>query len=246
MYSVLRILSGHQLPSGQFPTLMINEVEGTELVVHTITPTYLICLMLTELRERGHSHPILDMVVRKGIEFLSRMCYIDPINGLTVWHFNAFYMPDWEETAWCAYLLKQEGLLTRREIEPLRALAFANETHDQGIGVWLKDTYSHDNRYKNVFDPVVSLSVCEFLKRAFNEHSEPTESFIRRALESDAGSLYYVDNFRKFLYFLFGAGAKPSLVHDKHKLFHHGNRKHVWYACPDVWETAELLGCRCN
>ncbi len=241
MESTLKVLAAHQLMSGQFPTIVANEAEGIRKNVHTITPTYLICVILNEIRERGYSHPLLDGIVQKGAEFLSRMCYMDPVTRLRVWHFNAFYMPDWEETAWNSYLLHKLGFFTKKELAPLRTLAHTNETHDRGVGVWLKDTYSERNRYSNVFDPVVSLSVNQFLMRVFGECSEPTESFLVQAIASQEKSLYYADNFRDFLFFLFNRAEKPkALIHDRGRLFHHGNRVEVWYQSPDVWEVAEL------
>jgi hypothetical protein len=242
MESTLKILVAHQLSSGQFLTTVINEREGFIGSVHTITPTYLICLMLDEIREHRYSHPLLDSIIQKSVEFLARMCYTDPITGLRVWHFNAFYAPDWEETAWNAYLLHKFGLLTQKELEPLRKLALANETHDQGIGVWLRDTYSTGNRYNNVFDPVVALSVSQFLYRVFGERSESTERYISRAIESKGDSLYYDNGFRNFFLYLLGRGSKPNnLEHDSCRLFHHGNRTNIWYGSRDVWETAELV-----
>ena len=240
--STLKVLAERQMLSGQFPTIVINEKEGTNLCVHTITPTYLICLILSEIREKGRSNHLLDQILKSGVEFLARMCYIDPVTGLRVWHFNAFYMPDWEETAWNAYLLYSLGLVTKRNLEPLRRLAYANETDARGIGVWLKDTYSIDNCYNNVFDPVVSLSVNQFLFRVFGEYSRPTENFAAQSIKEKKSSLYYTDSFRDFLFFLFSKGSKPdSLEYDQHKLFHHGNRTSVWYASPDVYAVAELF-----
>lgn len=241
MEGTLKTLARRQLPWGQFPTVVINETEGLKENVHAITPTYLICLILDHIRERGRSHSLLDEMIQKGAEFLYRMCYTDQIVGLRVWHFNAFYAPDWEETALSAYLLHKIGLLTKDELEPLRQLAHANETHDQGIGVWLKDPYSTENRYNNVFDPVVSLSVAQFLHRVFGERSEPTENYIARAIESKACSLYYANNFKEFIFFLFGRGEKQNFLgHDRCRLFHHSNRTNIWYGSPDVWETVEL------
>jgi hypothetical protein len=242
MESTLKILAEHQLLSGQFPTTVINGREGLLTSVNTIAPTYLICLILSEIRERGHSSQLLDKIVKNGVDFLARMCYVDPITGLRVWHFNAFYMPDWEETAWSAYLLFKQGLVSKRDLEPLRRIAYANETQERGVGVWIKDAYSADNRYNNVFDPVISLSVNEFLRRVFNEQSEPTENFFLQCKKENKSSLYYTDNIRDFVYFLLGAGSRPRRFNrDGYKLFHHGQRTGVWYASPDVFATAELF-----
>jgi hypothetical protein len=242
MKSTLKILSLHQMPSGQFPTTMINETTGITRVVHTIAPTYLICLVLHELRRRGASHHMLDSILRKGAAFLLRMCYTDPIAGLRAWHFNAFYIPDWEETAWSACLLYELGLLSKGELEPLRRLALANETRDRGVGVWLKDDYSPDNAHNNVFDPVVSLAVSQFLSRVFGDRSGPTEQFLASAIESNMDSLYYPEGFRNFLLSLFGKKKRAaSLEYDaEYRLFHHGKRTDVWYASLDVWEAAGL------
>lgn len=241
MESTLKILRAHQLPSGQFPTSVINETENIREDVHTIAPTYLICTILDEVRDRGHSHPFLDDIIWKGAEFLLRMCYLDPITRLRVWHFNAFYPPDWEETSSSACLLYKLGFITKDKLIPLRNLAQANETHDRGIGVWLKDLYSKNNCYNNVFDPVVSLAVSRFLYRIFGEHSEPTENFISRTIKSKQGSLYYAYYFMDFLFFLLGGEEKPNtLGYEKLRLFHHCGRTNIWYASPDVWETAEM------
>ena len=241
MLSTLKMLAMNQMASGQFPTTVINEVDGIYQNVHTITPTYLVCLILNELRERSRSHYLLDQIVRKGAGFLVNMSYVDPISGLRVWHFNSFYQPDWEETAWCSYLAYRLGLVSKKELKPLRDLAFADETHNQGVGVWLKDSYSAKNRDNNVFDPVVSLSVSQFLSRIFNEKSGPTNDFLRMAIQARKESLYYANNFRDFFFYLFGLGPRPSFKNEKCQLFHHGNRTEVWYASADVWEAAKLI-----
>jgi hypothetical protein len=242
MESTLKILASHQMPSGQFPTMMINETTSDTRTVHTIAPTYLICLILHELRKRGASHHLLDSALKKGAAFLLRMCYADPIAGPRVWHFNTFYPPDWEETAWSACLLYELGHLSRVELEPLRQLMRANETGERGVGVWLKDDYSPTNAQNNVFDPVVSLAVIQFLQRVFGEQSEPTERFLADAIASDMDSLYYPKGFRDFLFSLFykRIGVVSLGYDDQHRLFHHGKRTDVWYASRDVWEAAEL------
>jgi hypothetical protein len=242
MKSTLQTLAARQLRSGQFPTLVTNERDNIRIHVHTVTPTYLICLMLDQLREQGDSHPLLDSIIKKGLAFLSSVCYRDPITGLRVWHFNAFYQPDWEETALCSYLLYKSGFLSRKEITPLRDLAFCNETSDRGVGVWLKDPYSSDNGSRNAFDPVVSLAVREFLCRVFSESSDPTNQYIEMSIEEDMGSLYYTKSFRDFFFFLFGKIKKPAVLsHDQHRLFHNSTRADVWYSSQDVWETAQLV-----
>lgn len=242
MESTLKVLSRHQLPSGQFPTTMVNLREGFQRIVSTITPTYLICLFLSLLRERRPSHHLLDQIVNKGLKFLERMSYRDTVEDIAVWHFNAFYAPDWEETCWCSFLLYQAGFLPKSILEPMKRLILTNETPEHGIGVWVKDDYSSENKYNNVFDPVVSLSVTNWLQRIFRITSEPTQVFIERALKHDLPSLYYDENFKKFLFYLFNRGKKPkSLQHQNHRLFHHGNRTQVWYTSSDVWEAANLL-----
>lgn len=243
MKSTLKILAAHQKQSGQFPTVMLNETEGVTREVHTIAPTYLICLILSEVRDHQQSHYLLDKIIERGTSFLSRMCYVDPVVGLRAWHFNAFYPPDWEETAWNSYLLYKSGILTKSELEPLRRLALANETSDKGVGVWLKDDYTLDNGRNNVFDPVVSLSVNQFLQRVFGEISAPTEDFINDAVESNQKSVYYVDNFKNFLLCLFGARKEKVALDpgDNYSLFHHGNRTDVQYTSRDVWEAAKLF-----
>jgi hypothetical protein len=241
MKSTLQTLAKHQLPSGQFPTLVTNERDDIRINVHTVTPTYLICLILDQLRELGDSHPLIDNIIKKGLAFLSTVCYRDPITGLRVWHFNAFYQPDWEETALCSYLLYRSGFLTRKDITPLRDLAFCNETSDRGVGVWLKDPYSLDNGCRNAFDPVVSLAVGEFLYRVFGESSGPTNQYIEMSITKDVGSLYYTKSFRDFFFFLFGKIKKPLiLAHDQYRLFHNSTRADVWYSSRDVWEAAEF------
>ena len=238
----LKVLSQHQLPNGQFPTKVINYKEGFTQDIHTITPTYLICLMLSIFREHYSSHHLIDRILEKGMLFFQKIAYQDPIEKIKVWHFNAYYPPDWENTCWCSYLLYQAGIFHKKNLEPLYQLILANETPDKGVGVWVKDTYSEDNRFNNVFDPLVSVSVVQWLERVFGHTSEPTKKFILACIESDSQSLYYDEIFKNFLFSLFGYKKRPNLLtnHD-YCLFHHGKRTQVWYASSDAWETANIF-----
>jgi len=243
MNDVLEVLKQHQLPSGQFPTYVSNEANMVCTPVHTIAPTYLISLILTEWRQRNaFSHPLADQVIEDGVKFLERMCYVDPVSGLKVWHFNAFYPPDWEETAWSSYLLYTLRLMSKKDLEPLQRLVYANETEEKGVGVWIKDPYSANNCQNNSFDPVVSVSVSQFMVRIFDESLSATEAFIERSVVNEMPSLYYDPDLQKFLLFLFGVTEKPpSFNSERSRLFHHGRRSDIWYESLAVWAATQLL-----
>lgn len=241
MKPVLKVLSQHQMPSGQFPTVVMNRDEKLIRNVHTITPTYLISLLLSIYRERHASNARVDEIIARGLAFLKSVAYSDPIERVKVWHFNAFYPPDWEETCWSSLLLRQNGMLTLDELRSLYELILTNETPDKGVGVWMKDPYSKANKENNVFDMIASLSVDQWLKRLFGHVSKPTENYIRQGIEQNEPSLYYDDIFRNFLFSLFGYVKSPTLKNEDYRLFHHGRRSNIWYASRDVWEASSLL-----
>lgn len=241
MQATLQRLAQRQLPSGQFPTIMTNVEERFSRQVSTTTPTYLITLLLTLFRERHRSHPLLDQIVERSTRFLIERSYRDPVEGYLVWHFNCFYPPDWEETCWCTYLLHQSGRLTTRQLEPLYRLLRANETEDNGIGVWLRDDYSRGNGRKNAFDPIVSLTISWWLEHLFHARSTPTNEFLRRCRMNNTPSLYYLDEFASFFFSLFGLAERPTLPPPETALFHQGSRRQVRYASADVWTAAQLF-----
>jgi hypothetical protein len=240
----IRQIARQQWPSGQFPTVVINDGEGWKRSVSTLTPTYLVCLFLTMLRERRTSSlKEMDEVIDKALGFLLHSVYKDPVEGVLSWRFNAYYPPDWEETCWCSGLLWQKGMLTRGEIEPLRRLIEKNTTPDKGVGVWVKDPYSRSNKFNNVFDPVVSLSVLEWHQRLFSASCEPTKRFMEVSLANDQPSLYYEDGFRNRFYSILGYGKTHDelLVPSDYRLFHHGRRTEVWYSSQAVWQALSLF-----
>lgn len=236
-------IAKQQWLSGQFPTQVINENEGWSRTVSTLTPTYLVCLFLSMARRQGLASGVVDIVLRRGLDFLAREAYRDPVEGVIVWRFNAYYPPDWEETCWCSALLCEEGLLSKTELDPLRRLLTTNVSRDKGVGVWVKDPYSKTNCQSNVYDPIVSLSVIEWLDRLFSDKCEYTRRFFDSALSESKPSLYYEDDFRRIFYSVLGYGSRfhnrcPS---KDFRLFHHGRRTEVWYASEAVWQTIALL-----
>ena len=240
--TILEKLAANQLPSGQFQTEVHNLEENTSRKVHTIAPTYLISLILSTLKEQGKSSRCLEQILNNDLNFLESSAYHDPITHIKVWHFNAFYPPDWEETLWSSLLLYRAGRISKHELASLEKLLRTNDTEENGVGVWIKDDYSKNNKENNVFDPVVSLAVTTWLDEIFRSDSPATENYIKRSHHSDTPSLYYAEDFRKFFFWLAGRGEKPvTLNHINYRLFHHGKRTNVWYASQDVWDAASLL-----
>lgn len=239
---IFRQLAANQLPTGQFPTVALNIEEGTQRQVNTLTPTYLICLLLSCFRERHWSDPALDRIIMRCCSYIERSCCYDPIAGHRVWRFNLFYGPDWEETCWCSLLLFQAGLLRRNDLEALYQLLWHNETEQRGVGVWVKDDYSQNNRYNNAFDLIVSLSIQKWLESIFRTRSVPTDKFISASVYDGQMSMYYFDAFTRFLLYLFGLADKPAAQSSNNTpLFHHGNRQQIQYIAPDVWTAASLF-----
>ncbi len=238
----LKWLARQQMSSGQFPTTVLYKPTGLVRNVSTICPTYLIVFILTLLRERkGSSDPVLDRMVKQGLDFLEERMYVDPVEGFRAWHFNAFYPPDWEETCWCSLLLANAGRMGRDELDPLRRLLDENTT-DMGIGVWLKDPYTPNNGAANTFDPIVAMSIQYWLRRLYDDHIESVDDFVASALKKKMASLYYDRQFQEFFYWIMGLRCDaPSLDRDDHIVFHNARRKRLNYASEEVWRAAELL-----
>jgi len=232
----------NQLPSGQFLTIMRNVEEGWQRPVGTLTPTYLICLFLSLYRERYESHPIMDRIILRCLDYIESRCYYDPIEGYRVWHFNCFYPPDWEEICWCTWMLFEAKRLGRSELEALYRLIWQNETEENGIGVWIRHDYSQESKYQNAFDGFVDLSIQFWLEKIFQTRSAPTDTFLTRSISEGNLSRYYFDGFAKFFFSLFSHLDLPSKLPSVNTpLFHQGSRRQVQYFSPDVWRVARLF-----
>jgi hypothetical protein len=243
MKATLRYLNQVQHVSGYIPTWMSNTTEGTHRLVGTITPTYLVALFLMLVRERrSFSDPLLDRILNRCGEFLHSQMYVDFIDGVRAWRFNPYYCSDWEESAQCASILHCLGFLSRQEQVPMLRLAMNNEQTGQGIGVWMKDDHSRDNAARNVFDPVVSMAVNDWLQRVHSTQAPQTERFIASALKQGATSLYYSPDMVDVLTYAFGRGPRPAIRRPSdNRLFHHAARRQVWYESSATWLAAELL-----
>jgi len=242
MKQEIKWLHGRQFSSGQFPTIVRHDPTGLERTASTLTPTYLIVLMLMRLRERRGSDPVIDQIIEHGLDHIESRIWEDATEGWILWHFNAFYPPDWEETCWCSLILHEAGRISKRELDPLRRLLNANETEERGVGVWVKDPYTPDNKTNNAFDPIVSLAVSEWLDCVFAEHSGPTDTFLLKAISDNQPSLYYNPSFQQFFYWVTGRCKEvPALGHDRFHLYNNARRKQLVYASEEVWRTAELL-----
>ncbi len=242
MNSTLELLAAAQHPSGSFPTTVYNTKTDTRWEAHTLTTTYVICLMLFRLRESGYRGEHIDGILERGLSFLHQSLWVDPVEGWMVAHFNAFYPPDWEETALILMMLYECGRLSREDVEPMRQLIKANETSECGVGVWIKDPYTCDNGLNNVFDPITSLAVSEMLARVFSEVSLPTEQHLVRSMQKGTSSLYYVPSFQTFLYWLMGrVDVAPTLDRKDSVFFHNARRSHLVYSSSEVWMLADFL-----
>lgn len=239
---IARKLAASQLPSGQFPTFAVNVEENLNRRIGTLTPTYLVCLLLSLYRERYTSNPIMDGVIERCLSYIESRCYYDPIEGYRVWHFNAFYPPDWEEACWCTWMLYKAGRLDKKDLTALYDLMRKNETEANGVGVWLRHPYCVGSKYKNVFDGFVDLSIVFWLEEIFHTRSVPTDAYLAKAISEGKLSLYYFDGFARFFFSLFGRCPRPThLPPVTTPLFHQGSRRQVQYVAPDVWRAASLF-----
>ncbi|MFH1207245.1 MAG: hypothetical protein V1668_01415 [Patescibacteria group bacterium] len=239
---LINSVARNQLPSGQFPTLMRNVEENWQRQVGTLTPTYLVCLLLSLYRERHQSHAIIDRIISRCLDYVESRCYYDPIEGYRVWHFNCFYPPDWEEICWCTWMLCEAKRINRRELEALYRLIRENETEENGIGVWIRHPYSEESKYKNAFDGFVDLSITFWLKNVFRTCSAPTDALLTRSIAANNLSRYYFPDFARFFFSLFGHFDPPAqLPSPDAPLFHQGSRRQVQYFSPDVWLAAKLF-----
>lgn len=242
MQATLNTLAEHQQTCGQFPTFMVNQEEGRTRQVFTITSTYLICLFLSKLRESTASNQILDRIIERGLRYLWDQKHYDPVGKTVSWSINPYYPPDWEQTCWISLMLYRAEFISRGQLEPTKQLLLGNETEDKGVGVWVRDDFSQQNKYRNTFDPVNSLAVTQFLEQIWHETSLPTSRFLEYCRQNHVPSRYYFDQVSDVFYNLLGQ-RQPDYVLAKrpdHLLFHNGCRKQVCYGSADVWETISL------
>jgi hypothetical protein len=238
----IRRLAQHQYPSGQFPTIVVNAKEGIRREVGTLTPTYLVCLMLSLYRQSYGSSAELDRIIERCLDYIESRCYFEPIEGYRVWHFSAFYPPDWEETCWCAWLLYEAGRLRREDLEALYRLLCKNETPDNGIGVWVKHDYCQGEKYSNVYDGFVDLAIIFWLESIFGVRSNPTSKYLAQSFTAGNLSQYYYPEFASFFFSLFGFGDRPAkLPSGNTPLFRQSHHQVVDYVSPSVWTAASLF-----
>ncbi|KKR15353.1 MAG: hypothetical protein UT43_C0002G0010 [Parcubacteria group bacterium GW2011_GWC1_39_29] len=225
-------ISEEQLSSGQIRSFVINDDEQWKREVFCMTPTYLVVALLRLQRSLGLLKGIrVDEIITKGTKFLVDNLFRDPITGISVCHFNSFYPPDWENTLMVTLLGWEEGLINKDDLLPLRDL-LRNNCSSRGVGVWIKDPYSKDNNVNNVFDLVVSRVVSRWLRLIWDEKWSEVE-----AMSVSGASLYYHPSLQKILIDLLDKDETKVLKDYEYidsRLFHHGNRKHIWYAAPAV------------
>ncbi len=179
----------NQLPSGQWPTLMVNIGEKKTKIVDSLATTIMV-VYLTQMRDRS-----LSQSIDRALGYILSKRYIHEIEGFPVWHFNAFYPPDWEDTAMAVYVLVRNGRLSVNQLEPLRKLLIQN-TSDLGTGVWIKDPYSKGNGRNNHWDPTTALNVLRL--HCLLE----TDSVVRVRLEKFIIDVLNLENFfRMTLYY---------------------------------------------
>lgn len=241
MKEVFTALQWAQRPSGEFPTTVTTQ-EGEELWASTICPTYLIAVILTTIQMRYYSTPQLESIILKCLYFLHARSSQDPRDKWVSWRFNMFYPPDWEETAWCLWLMHHHRIFTLDRILPTLDLLCANESQSNGVGVWLKDPYSDNNCEHNAFDPIVQGSVLHLLHATNTHHILPvTQEVFLRDVAAETPSLYYTKPFQKFMYWLMGLGPKPKSFLKNAHLFHNHRRPRLRYSSDEVILAANLL-----
>ena len=141
----------NQSALGQWPTLMLNVQEKKVKQVDTLAITMII-VYLAQLRGD------IPFSIEGALDFIESKCYIHENEGFRVWHFNAFYPPDWEDTAMAVFVLLKNNRIRLKDLEPLRSLLIQN-TSEIGAGVWIKDPYSVKNSVNNHWDPTTALNV---------------------------------------------------------------------------------------
>ncbi len=143
-----------QLPSGQWPSLLVNVQEKKTKPVDTLAIT----IMVVYLAQVSKQNIVDVSVISSALDFIEKRCYINEVEGYRVWHFNSFYPPDWEDTAMAVYLFLKNRRLKFEQLEPLRNLLIQN-TSDNGTGVWIKDPYSKGNSQRNHWDPTTATNI---------------------------------------------------------------------------------------
>ncbi|MCK5491084.1 MAG: hypothetical protein KAI67_04535 [Candidatus Pacebacteria bacterium] len=181
-----------QLDSGEIPTLMMNYDEGTEKWVDTVAIT-MVAVYLAQLNPKWEKKWRKN--IEAALEFIEKKTYKHKIEDLRLWHFNGFYPPDWEDTGFAIYLLVKNGRLNISKLESLKTLFLGNATED-GVGVWVKDSYSSDNKKNNQWDPTSSLNILRlyYILQIDRAECEKAERFIMKYLSLDKfekGTLYY-------------------------------------------------------
>ena len=181
-----------QLTSGQIPTLMINTDEKKTKRVDTLAIT-MVAVYLAQLQKDWEK--LWGSNIEKALDFIEQCAYRTEIENLTLWHFNGFYPPDWEDTSFAIYLLVKNNRLKVSDLDSLRELFFSNMT-EQGAGVWVKDPYSSGNVNNNQWDPTSALNILRmyYLFEIDETECEKAEKFIIKNLSLDqfkGATLYY-------------------------------------------------------
>lgn len=181
-----------QLPSGEIPTLMVNEVEGWKKAVNTSAIT-MVAVYLAQL------HPSWEMLwnrnIQKALNFIEQNAFRHETEGYLLCFFNGFYQSDWESTSFMIYLLEKNGRLTIDEFDSIRKL-FLSNVSDNGVGIWVKDSYSSDNEKNNQWDPTSSLNILRlyYLLKIDRSECDKAEKFIMKYLtlrQFAKSTLYY-------------------------------------------------------
>jgi hypothetical protein len=248
--NVLRWLKLSQNRDGSFPTMLVNKKDGIRKEVSTLTPTILICLLLTHLREKLPEIPgayssgcIIDAIIGDCHRYLLSVLRRDDKNSAPLWGFNVFYPPDWEETLLCSFILRRAGKLSDDDIQKIRELLLFNlDCPKGGVGVWVQDDHSleHGNL---VYDPIVIIVANVWHKMLFGKKHTGINDEAKRAATAGERPTFYTRRMKGVFWGLLCLGGFPHAREftDDCLLFHHGHRKHVWYGSCHVWAAVNLV-----
>ena len=181
-----------QLASGEIPTLMINVDEKKTRLVDTLAIT-MVAVYLAQLQKDWEK--LWGSNIEKALDFIEQSAYKTEIEDLTLWHFNGFYPPDWEDTSFAIFLLVKNNRLKVSELNSLKELLL-NNTIEQGTGVWVKDSYSFGNAKNNQWDPTSAINILRlhYLLKSDETVCNKVEKFIIEDLSLDQferATLYY-------------------------------------------------------
>lgn len=210
----------NQYSSGQIPTLMINRQEKKRQLVDTLAIT-MVAVYLAQLHKNWSRQWGIN--IQKALDFIEWRLYQNEIENFPVWHFNAFFPPDWEDTSFALFLLITNGRLKISQLEKLRELLI-NNTTELGTGVWVKDPYSKNNARNNHWDPTSAINILRlhYLLETEEKSISRVERFVKRNLLLDQfnqTSLYYTPPVAAFFarrliedFLVFTNDIAPTLV----------------------------------